>query len=267
MNWGEVGGLLAVGWPMAAGAMVVLWLRQTRTKDATSVDIAWSALLGVLAVLYAALGEGSPARRALVAVMVAAATWRLALHLYFDRARGGVEDGRYAKLRRDWGARAQPNFFLFFQAQALLDVVLSLPFALACVSDAPLSGLDLAAVSLWLVGLIGEALSDRQLARFKRQPTNRGRTCRVGLWRYSRHPNYFFQWCLWIAYALLGLGAPWGVAGFSAPLVMLALILFVTGIPPTEAQALRSRGDDYRDYQRTTSAFVPWFPRVSKRSN
>jgi steroid 5-alpha reductase family enzyme len=267
MSWGEVGRLLALGWLIAAGVMGALWLRQRRTLDATSVDVAWSALLGVLAIVYAVLGDGDPARRALVALLVAVATWRLALHLYVDRARSGREDGRYAELRRAWGASAQRNFFVFFQAQALLDVVLSLPFALACLGEAPLGAVDGVAAALWSAGALGEALADRQLANFKREAAHRGKTCRVGLWRYSRHPNYFFQWCLWIAYALLGLSTPWGAAGFAAPLAMLGLILFVTGIPPTEAQALRSRGDDYRDYQRTTSAFVPWFPSHAKRTN
>ncbi len=264
--WREVGGLLALGWPVCAGVMGALWWRQTRTQDATSVDVAWSALLGVLALLYAVLSSGEPARRAAIAAVAASATWRLAWHLYADRARGRAEDGRYANLRREWGASAQPKFFAFFQAQALLDVLLSLPFALACVSRAPLGASDFAALALWSISLVGEGVADAQLAAFKRDPASRGRTCRVGLWRYSRHPNYFFQWCLWIAYALLGLGAPWGALGLIAPLVMLGLILFVTGIPPTEAQALRSRGDDYREYQRTTSAFVPWFPLRVKRT-
>jgi len=137
---------------------------------------------------------------------------------------------------------------------------LALPFLLACGSAAPLGALDAAGVALWFVGLAGESLADRQLAAFKSRSQNRGRTCREGLWSVSRHPNYFFQWLLWCAYALFALGAPFGWLGLASPAVMLALILFVTGIPPTEEQALRSRGEDYRDYQRTTSAFVPWFP-------
>jgi steroid 5-alpha reductase family enzyme len=251
--------LLGFAWALAALSMGVLWLVQRRTRDATTVDVAWAALLGVLAVLYAVLGEGLPARRVLVALMVASATWRLALHLWFDRARKGVEDGRYAALRAKWGPAAQRNFFWFFQAQALLDVLLSLPFLLACNSSAPSGALDLAGLVLWAVAICGEALADAQLAAFKADPAQRGRTCRRGLWSLSRHPNYFFQWLLWCAYALLALSAPAGWIGFASPLLMLALILFVTGIPPTETQALRSRGEDYREYQRTTSAFVPWF--------
>ncbi|MBK7643049.1 MAG: DUF1295 domain-containing protein [Planctomycetes bacterium] len=251
--------LAGLGWVLAALAMGALWLVQRRTRDATTVDVAWAALLGVMAVLYALLGDGLPARRLLVALLVAGATWRLALHLWFDRARKGVEDGRYAALRAKWGTAAQRNFFWFFQAQALLDVLLSLPFLLACASSTPLGGLDLVALLLWAVAICGEALADAQLAAFKAEPAQRGRTCRRGLWSVSRHPNYFFQWLLWCSYALLALSAPMGWIGLASPVLMLVLILCVTGIPPTEAQALRTRGEDYREYQRTTSAFVPWF--------
>ena len=251
--------LLGLAWALAALSMGALWLVQRRTRDATSVDVAWATLLGVIAVLYALLGDGLPARRVLIALMVAGATWRLALHLWFDRARKGVEDGRYAALRAKWGAAAQRNFFWFFQAQALLDVLLSLPFLLACKSSAPPSTLDFAGLVLWAFAICGETLADAQLAAFKADPAQRGRTCRRGLWSLSRHPNYFFQWLLWCAYALLALSAPAGWIGVVSPLLILALILFVTGIPPTEEQALRSRGEDYREYQRTTSAFVPWF--------
>lgn len=264
MSLGQVLELSGLGWALAASVMLALWAFQLRTKDATEVDVAWAANLGGLAVLYAVLGNGNPSRRVLVAVLVALATWRLALHLYLDRARKGVEDGRYAALRQKWGAAAPRNFFWFFQAQALLDVVLALPFVLACGAKAELGTLDVAAALLFVAGVVGESVADRQLARFRRDPANRGRTCRVGLWRTSRHPNYFFQWLLWCAYALFACAAPWGWIGLGSPLLMLVLILFVTGIPPTEEQALRSRGDDYREYQRTTSAFVPWFPRAAR---
>ncbi len=253
--------LSLVGWAVAGGVMLVLWLVQLRTKDATEVDVAWAANLGVLALLYAARGEGLPERRWLVGGLVALATWRLALYLYLDRGRKGVEDGRYAALRASWGAAANAKFFVFFQAQALLDVLLALPFLLAAGSGEPLGALDGVGVALVAIGLVGESLSDRQLARFRADARNKGRTCRAGLWRYSRHPNYFFQWLLWCGYASFALAAPWGWLGLASPLAMLCLILFVTGIPPTEAQALRSRGDDYRAYQRTTSAFFPWFPK------
>ncbi len=261
MSLGGALPLLGLGWGIAAGVMLALWFVQRRTRDATAVDVAWAFNLGLLALVCAALGDGLPARRALLAGMVVGATWRLALHLWVDRARKGSEDGRYAALRAQWGERADARFFWFFQAQALLDALLAVPFALAALDARPLGALDLVALALWSVGVCGETLADRQLAAFRADPAQRGRTCRRGLWNLSRHPNYFFQWLLWCAYALLALGSVHGWLALTSPLSMLALILFVTGIPPTEAQALRSRGEDYREYQRTTSAFVPWFPR------
>ena len=113
-----------------------------------------------------------------------------------------------------------------------------------------------------MVAVAGEALADRQLAAFQADPGSRGGTCRAGLWPYSRHPNYFFEWLTWVAYAAFALPSPWGWTFVCAPLLMLFLRFRVTGIPMAEEQALRSRGDDYREYQRTTSAFFPWFPKA-----
>jgi steroid 5-alpha reductase family enzyme len=108
-----------------------------------------------------------------------------------------------------------------------------------------------------------EWTADVQLARFRSDPANRGRTMRSGLWRYSRHPNYFFQTMTWVAYALVATQAPWGWLAWSAPLLLCGLVVFVTGVPPAEESSLRSRGDDYRRYQSETSVFVPWFPKRS----
>jgi steroid 5-alpha reductase family enzyme len=168
------------------------------------------------------------------------------------------------ELRERWRARGreQSSFAVFFQAQAFVAAFLSLPFLLAAFNEHDgLEALEWAGAALWVVAAAGEATADRQLAAFKGRPDSKGKTMREGLWRYSRHPNYFFQWLTWVAYALVALAAPYGWIGLSAPVVMLLLILFVTGIPPAEEQALRSRGDDYRRYQRETSAFVPLPPR------
>ncbi len=253
--------LLAKGWLFAAAIMFLLWAVQLRSKNATAVDVAWAANLGLLAVGYALLAEsGSVERRWLVAAMVAAWSLRLSLHLAVHRLGSREEDGRYRELRRSWGSSAARNFFFFYQAQAALDVLLSIPFALAVLDPRrELGWTDLAGAGLWLVAILGESTADRQLAAFKRDPGNRGRTCQAGLWRFSRHPNYFFEWLAWCAFALVAIRAPFGAFGLIAPLLVLFLILKVTGIPPTEAQSLRSRGDEYRAYQRTTSAFVPWF--------
>jgi steroid 5-alpha reductase family enzyme len=109
-----------------------------------------------------------------------------------------------------------------------------------------------------LVAVAGEAIADAQLASFKRNPGDEGRVCDTGLWRYSRHPNYFFEWLVWVAYFVFALASPWGWIAAIGPASILFLLLRITGIPLTEQQAVRSKGDAYRRYQQTTSAFVPW---------
>jgi steroid 5-alpha reductase family enzyme len=253
--------LFLLGWALAAALQGVLYLRQRRTRDATLVDAGWAFSLALLAVLYAVLAPGGIEHRVLIALLASIESLRIAW-LVVQRL-GRSEDTRYVELRERWRERGreQASFAVFFQAQALVAAFLSLPFLLASFNEHDgLEALEWAGAVLWIVAAGGEAIADRQLAAFKRRPDSKGRTMREGLWRYSRHPNYFFQWLTWVAYALIALAAPYGWIGLSAPVAMLFLIVFVTGIPPAEEQALRSRGDDYRRYQRETSAFVPLPP-------
>jgi len=252
---------LLLGWLGSAAVMAVLWWIQVRTRDASHVDVAWAALLGLLAIFYAVVATGDAGRRLLLGVLTPAWAFRLALYLLTTRILGKPEDGRYQTLRRNWGENANRNFFIFFQAQAGFDFVFSIPFLVVAYNRAAgLSWTDGLGAAVILVAILGESAADRQLARFRDQPGNRGRTCREGLWRYSRHPNYFFEWLHWWAYPLLAAGSAWWWATLVGPVFMLYLLFKVTGIPATEAQALRSRSD-YAEYQRTTSAFIPWFPR------
>ncbi|MDZ4805458.1 MAG: DUF1295 domain-containing protein [Candidatus Eisenbacteria bacterium] len=250
------------GWAALILLFAALWIWQQKHRDAGIVDVGWAAGLAILAIFYGMFGLGHPIRRILVALLGGAWGFRLATYLLFDRVIGKPEDGRYQTLRRAWGHRASPAFFVFFQAQGLLDVVLSLPFLLAAMDPAPAPrATDLAAAILWSIALTGEAVADRQLAKWRGHPYNRGRTCRAGLWRLSRHPNYFFEWLIWCAFAILAFPAHWGWTAIGAPVLMLFFIFRLTGIPATEAQAIASRGDDYRSYQAETSVFIPWFPR------
>ncbi len=121
---------------------------------------------------------------------------------------------------------------------------------------------EIAGIALWLAAIAGETLADRQLAQFRAKPANRGKTCRAGLWRYSRHPNYFFEWLHWWSYVLMGINVSNGWVTLIGPVVMLFFLFYITGIPHTEKQAVASRGDDYREYQRTTSMFFPWPPKA-----
>lgn len=253
---------LLIVWLVASAIMLLGWLRQRQTRNAGIVDVLWSACMAGAALFYASVASGAPMPRILVAVLGGVWGVRLALHL-MHRVSSEPEDGRYRYLREHWHDD-QRRFFGFFMAQALATALYSLPFLIAANNAVggwtPWSTL---AVVVWLLSLGGETIADRQLAAFRTDPASRGKTCRAGLWRYSRHPNYFFEWLHWFTYVFLAIGAGpllFG-ASFIGPVLMLVSLYWVTGIPFTEAQALRSRGDDYRNYQRTTSALIPWFPK------
>jgi len=250
-----------LAWAAMACMMAVAYLTARRLENYGLVDVAWAAGLGILAAGYGAAGAGLPGRRLVVALMGGLWAGRLAWYLYTNRVRGKPEDGRYAELRRRWGDGARWKLFLFFQVQATWDVLFSLPFAAAAWNRAPLGVLDAVGVVVWLVAVLGETTADRQLAAFRADDANRGRTCAVGLWRYSRHPNYFFEWTHWFAYPCLAWSSPFLWLAVAGPFVMALFLFKITGIPHTEQQALRTRGDDYRRYQRRTSMFVPWFPK------
>ncbi|MDI1319513.1 MAG: DUF1295 domain-containing protein [bacterium] len=227
------------------------------------VDIVWSYAFALLALFYAGFAPGWPGRKTLIATMAALWSLRLGTHLY-RRVMGHhpVEDGRYVQLRQDWAGNFAPKMFGFFQLQAASVVLLGLAFFIVCLNPAPrLHPLEITAAVLWLLALGGESLADAQLAAFKRDPASQGRVCDAGLWRYSRHPNYFFEWLIWVAYFVFALASPWGWVAVIGPASILFLLLRVTGIPLTEEQSIRSKGEAYRRYQQTTSAFVPWLPR------
>jgi steroid 5-alpha reductase family enzyme len=150
----------------------------------------------------------------------------------------------------------------FYLLQATWVVLFAVPQYVAMHNARPFGILDMTAIAIFAVSVIGESIADRQLARFRGDSANRGEVCQVGLWRYSRHPNYFFEWLHWFAYPLLAIGlGPAAYVALLGPALMLVFLLKITGVPPTELRALQSRGERYREYQRTTSAFFPWFPK------
>ncbi len=253
---------LAVGAASIGGLMLVLWVVHLPLRNAAIVDVGWAAGMALLGPIYAGVARGGSGRAWIMAAMALVWGVRLAVYLLITRVVGHEEEGRYRQLRRSWGRHVAAKFLVFFEVQALLCVLLSAPFLLAALDARPgLSLVEYAAIAVWLVAFAGECTADFQLRGFKAREGHRGQTCRVGLWRYSRHPNYFFEWLVWVAFALFALPSPHGFWALGAPALMLFFLLRVTGIPATEAQALRTRGDDYRQYQRTTSAFVPWWPR------
>lgn len=252
--------LLAIAWAIMIVVMAITWAIAQRIGNAGIVDAVWTFSVGICGVVFAAICEGEPTRRAIVACVAAVWSIRLGLHILLRMLRE-PEDGRYREMKAEWGDRASTRLFLFFQYQAFGAVLFASPLLVAAKNQTPLNVLDFLAIGIFVISIAAEALADRQLANFKHNPANRGKVCRDGLWKYSRHPNYFFEWLHWWTYVLLAVTGPWGWLALVGPLAMLYFLLFVTGVPPTERQSLRSRGDAYREYQRTTSAFFPWFPR------
>lgn len=250
-----------IGFVAVSVVMIVVWLWAKKITNAGIVDIFWAYNFPVIALVYYFLGSGDSTRKLLVLIMVC--VWGIRLGSYlFVRVLGHIneEDGRYKQLRIDWAPNPDTKFFVFFQAQAFSNVFLSIPFLFAVVNPAPeLTLLEKISAGLWLVAISGEAIADRQLQVFKKNPANKGKVCDVGLWRYSRHPNYFFEWMIWVSYFLFACSSPYGWISVICPITIIFLLFKVTGIPLTEEQAIRSKGEAYKEYQRTTSVFVPWF--------
>jgi len=254
---------------LAGGATILLtlflltWWLSVRLDNYSFVDVTWALSFAPVSVWYALAGEGWRLRRIAIAVLVAA--WSLRLGIYLWRrvaSHHPKEDVRYAVLRQKWSANPPRAFLWFFLAQGVLVWLLMLPVRLiANQSETSFGILEGIGLVIWALALIGEGVADAQLAGFKRNNKDPKAICETGLWRYSRHPNYFFQSLLWWGLFLMALPAPWGWTAIVAPLAMLHFLLNVTGIPLTEKLSIEKRGEVYRQYQRTTSAFVPWFRR------
>jgi steroid 5-alpha reductase family enzyme len=144
-------------------------------------------------------------------------------------------------------------------------VILAIPFFIITANQsAEIATLEYAGLVIWLVAFIGEMLADRQLAAFKKDPANKGKVCDTGLWYYSRHPNYFFEWLSWMGYFIFALASPMGILAIISPAIILYLLTKVTGVPNNEQQNLRSKPVAYKKYQQTTSAFFPWKKKNAK---
>ena len=256
--------LFMTGWAASAVLMGVLWLIEYRLQNLSIADVGWCYGLALIVLWYASAAPGEPARRLLVALMVFLYAARLGTHILLDRLWNKPEDGRYRTLRLRWGAQGPTRRFWYFQLQAAAIAWFSLPPLVVMQNPhPPFHFWDLIGFLLWIVAVTGEAIADRQLAAFRSKPWNKERVCRIGLWRYSRHPNYFFEWLHWWSYVLMGLANPlgnWGVT-LIGPITMGWALLKVTGIPWTETQTMTSRGEEYATYRRTTSACMTWFPR------
>ncbi|MEP7453015.1 DUF1295 domain-containing protein [Phyllobacterium sp. SB3] len=244
--------------------MAVAWQMQRITGNDGWADVFWSYGVGITGIgaLFASHDIASPIRRWLVIAMLAVWSLRLGTHILL-RTLKSHDDPRYANLRKGWGKAAPWRMFLFLQSQAIAGSLLVLCVYMAAGRQGEaLDIFDYAGVVVIMIAIVGEAVADAQLKQFSAAPVNRGKVCDVGLWRWSRHPNYFFEWLGWVSYALIAAGGflPHGWIALAAPIIMYVLLRHVSGVPPLEEHMMKSRGEAFRDYQRRTSIFFPLPP-------
>lgn len=251
-----------------AAIMLAVWAWHEVTHESGWIDVAWTVAVGIGGVAGALWpeGAGTGPRPLLYAAMVSAWALRLGGHL-FARTLKHPDDPRYAALRAEWGARSPLMMGGLLVIQAAVAAILAV--SVAVVARAPIERIapvDLAAVVLFVVAWIGESTADAQMRRFRRDAANYGGICDTGLWSWSRHPNYFFEWLGWTAIALGLLAAPSHLPGWialAAPLLMLHLLLNVSGVPPLEAHLRATRGAAFDRYAARVSRFLPLPPRKS----
>lgn len=257
-----------------AAIMTGAWAIQRRTDNSGWIDVCWTFGVGVMGVLLALAPDPITAaptwRGVLVAALTGAWSLRLGLHIVARTYKAG-DDPRYRKLIEAWGAAAPRRLMGFLQAQALVGAVLATAVALAAKAPQPSLRLqDVLAAALLVAALLGEALADAQLARFKANPANRGAICDVGLWGWSRHPNYVFEWLGWVAYPVFAVDATGadasGLVAFAAPAIMYWTLRYVSGAPPLEEHMRRTRGAAFTAYAARTPAFFPRIRRVRRES-
>ena len=258
LDWSAA--LQALGWMGLAA--VATWLVSIARRDVSVVDSLWALMIALGGWVYAAAATHAGPRQPLVLALATLWAVRLSGHIAW-RNHGRGEDRRYRAIR----ARNQPYFaikslYLVFGLQAILAWIVSLPLMAALAGGRPLGWLDGAGAAVWLAGIVVEMVADWQLARFVADPSNRDRVMDRGLWRYSRHPNYFGECCAWWGAWLVAAaaGGAWTVV---SPLLMTLLLLRISGVKLLE-QDIGERRPAYVDYVARTSAFIPWPPRASR---
>lgn len=254
---------LVSGFFVMAVLFLFAWLWARKCDNYSLVDAVWAFGIGLTGCSWLVILGGGGTKHWVACGLLALWSLRLSWHLQRRIRRSHPEeDARYVKLREVWVGRVPSAFFWFFQGQAVSVALLALPFLLVAVdSDRSWSHWESLGLLVALIGIFGEGLADSQMSQFKNGNRDSKAVCRNGLWRYSRHPNYFFEAVIWIGFYLFACGSEWGWTMIYAPAVIVYLLLRVTGIPPTEAAAVLRKGDAYRNYQKTTSPFIPWPPK------
>lgn len=245
-------------------AAVTLWIVSVVKNDTGIVDSFWSLMILLSSLCFLAVSEydrivALSERHVLVLVLLSVWAVRLAAHISW-RNWGQEEDSRYQTIR----ANNQPNFefkslYIVFLLQAFLALIVALPLMSVFSSDTPINITDYIALSLWCIGMFFETVGDWQLARFKSSTHNQGKVLNTGVWQYTRHPNYFGEFCIWWGFYLFAIASGYWWSLIS-PLLMTVLLLKVSGVSLLES-TIAERRPDYLNYRKSTNAFFPWFPK------
>ncbi len=240
--------------------MTAVFLLALLKKDNSIVDIAWGLGFIGVALLTFILKEGRTSRQIIVSGLILIWGIRLAAHIAI-RNKGRGEDFRYAKWRQDWGRWfVLRSYFQVFMLQGVLLCVIATPLLLVNFSDRPdLTAIDFVGIAVWSAGFVFEAGGDFQLKRFKQRPENKGMIITTGLWKYTRHPNYFGESLMWWGIFLLALSVHNGWVAIVSPLALTFLLLRVSGVTLLEKKYIGNK--EYEAYSKRTNAFFPWFPK------
>lgn len=249
--------ILLIGFIFSFLVFFILWLIQVIKKDAGWVDVGWSSSLSILVIVISIFADGLVLRRILVSSFLLFWAIRLITYIIKDRILSDEEDSRYKNLRNYWGEKANKKFFVFFTFQSFLVLLFAIPFLPIFNNSLPFNLFDIIGISIWLLAITGECLSDLQLYNFRNKPENKLKVCKVGFWNYSRHPNYFFEWLQWIAFVFFSFGSEYFYISFIGPIFMYLFLTKISGVYWVEMQAVKKRGAEYIKYQSEVPMFFP----------
>ncbi len=251
--------VVLISWLVVFCFICLIWAWHLYLKNPSLIDACWPIGILISGSVYITLQYSQTAIDfKIVAYWVCFVIWALRLSgfLWLTRIKKNEIDKRYLELSSTWKMKKSLGFFLQYQFQGILMIVVSLPFLFIGSDHSTLSWFDFIVISFVVLCIIFESIADYQLYAFKKD--HPGKVCNQGLWKYSRHPNYFFEWLIWIGFAVGAVHSTLSCLSFISPILLIYLFAFVTG-PITERSSIKSRGHEYLTYQKKTSMIIPWF--------
>jgi steroid 5-alpha reductase family enzyme len=244
--------------------MNTLFLIAQIKKDNSIVDVGWGIGFIIIALISFIINLPYTSLKIIITTMIVLWGIRLSLRIYL-RNKGKAEDPRYAQWRKKWGKWViLRSYFQIYMLQGLIMLIIAYPMiVINTAHQTPFNGITIIGIIIWLTGFTFESIADYQLDAFLADPLNKGKICKVGLWKYSRHPNYFGESLIWWGLCIIATTIPHGWTTIISPLLITYLLLYVSGVPLTEK--MFDGNEAYEQYKKTTNSFFPWFNKSIKR--